>query len=735
MINSITIKDVATFNNAGITIDDLKVVNIIYGSNGTGKSTISKVIHVPASYPTCNIEWEDNNELQVITYNKDFCRKNYVEQMPGIFTLGEATNEALTLIAERQRNLDEVKQQGLSFKSEIEKQMQKRENMTHAFRESAWSNVFKVYEDFFPKTALKAGTKDGFMKTLLKTYNAFSVERTTLDDLKKSAVILFGNQPMTVQPLDEFSHDTIDEEEENVIWNTTIVGSEDVNIAGLIKALGNIDWVGQGIRYILDGNDVCPFCQQHTITSDFREQISEFFNDEYNRNISVVNQSATRYKSNTNAVINLMEVLVAQEKSKEKSFIDLEEYEAIIIAIKGVIASNIEKMAAKLREPSRSITLDCSADVIEAANDLIRKANAAIENHNALVANFGKEKDKLINDIWIFYVESYKTQIKEYIEGLGRVDKAITTLTKKIEDTRILYKRLDKEIKTLENNVTSVKPTINEINRLLEGFGFTNFSIQEVPTMANHYQIVRENGELAKDTLSEGESTFITFLYYMQLVKGSFTTAGVSSDRVLVIDDPVSSLDSNVLFVVSTLLRDVFTKIHGGESSIKQVFLLTHNVYFHKEVAFYDKHCTWRDCVHHWILRKNNNISSIQSYKKDNPIKSSYELLWNEYRNTNVTSFIVIQNIMRRIIENYFQVFGGFSPNAILDKFTIAEDKQICRSLLSWVNDGSHTLPEDLFVELSEDQLARYKEIFHKIFINMGQGPHYEMMMHMPIRE
>lgn len=135
------------------------------------------------------------------------------------------------------------------------------------------------------------------------------------------------------------------------------------------------------------------------------------------------------------------------------------------------------------------------------------------------------------------------------------------------------------------------------------------------------------------------------------------------------------------------------------------------------------------------MLRKNNNISSIQSYQKDNPIKSSYELLWNEYRNTNVTSFIVIQNIMRRIIENYFQVFGGFSPNAILDKFTIAEDKQICRSLLSWVNDGSHTLPEDLFVELSEDQLARYKEIFHKIFINMGQGPHYEMMMHMPIRE
>ena len=93
----------------------------------------------------------------------------------------------------------------------------------------------------------------------------------------------------------------------------------------------------------------------------------------------------------------------------------------------------------------------------------------------------------------------------------------------------------------------------------------------------------------------------------------------------MVIDDPVSSLDSGVLFVVSTLLRDVFTDIHTRKGAIKQVILLTHNVYFHKEIAFLDKHCKWRNNVKYLVLRKRDNVSSIQDYGEQNPIKSSYE--------------------------------------------------------------------------------------------------------------
>ena len=58
-----------------------------------------------------------------------------------------------------------------------------------------------------------------------------------------------------------------------------------------------------------------------------------------------------------------------------------------------------------------------------------------------------------------------------------------------------------------------------------------------------------------ESTLSEGEVTFITFLYFLQWIKGSQNEEDVTQDRVIVIDDPISSLDSNILFVVSSFKR------------------------------------------------------------------------------------------------------------------------------------------------------------------------------------
>ena len=57
------------------------------------------------------------------------------------------------------------------------------------------------------------------------------------------------------------------------------------------------------------------------------------------------------------------------------------------------------------------------------------------------------------------------------------------------------------------------------------------------------------------------------------------------------------------------------------------------------------------------------------------------------------------------------------------------EDKMICRSLISWINDGSHTIPDDLYIDSYTDSIDRYKEIFKEIFVRMGHEAHYIMMM------
>lgn len=302
-------------------------------------------------------------------------------------------------------------------------------------------------------------------------------------------------------------------------------------------------------------------------------------------------------------------------------------------------------------------------------------------------------------------------------------------LEEDVKNKSTASKSLDDEIKELTKNVTSIQPTVDEINKTLQCYGFDNFEIVQTADNENHYQIKRENGVLAKSTLSEGEITFITFLYFLQLAKGSTDKETITEERVLVVDDPISSLDSNVLFVVSTLIKEIIKDIKGDVGHIKQLFILTHNVYFHKEVSFIDGRIRRHKQTSYWILRKNNKVSSIQSFATENPIKTSYELLWNELKNKDRNSSVTIQNTMRRIIENYFKMLGGYKDDDLIQQFNSKEEKEIFRSLICWINDGSHSISDDLFIEAPNDIVDKYLKVFEDIFILTKHKGHYNMMM------
>ena len=358
---------------------------------------------------------------------------------------------------------------------------------------------------------------------------------------------------------------------------------------------------------------------------------------------------------------------------------------------------------------------------------MIANANIEITKHNAIVANFKAEENSLIQSIWKFIVEEFRSEIVKFNTDKTGLETGIEALDKQLTEKTNEYKTIDSEIKELSKYVTSIKPTVDEINRLLKSYGFLNFEI--IPAAEDgFYQIQREDGVLAESTLSEGEITFITFLYYLQLAKGGVSEETVNEERVLVIDDPISSLDSNVLFVVSTLIKEIIKKVKSDIGNIKQVILLTHNVYFHKEVSYEGLNRKGEKPLF-WILRKNNKITTIHYYAESNPIQSSYELLWREIKEWQNNSGITIQNTLRRILENYFSILGNKRDDVLINKFSTQEEKEICRSLLSWANEGSHTLPDDLFIEAPDGTITKYLDVFKNIFHLTDNVGHYNMMM------
>jgi len=729
MIKQIDIKNVATYDNQGVQFDDLKKVNFIYGANGCGKTTISNFIYDNSDkkFNSCSLTWQNALPLNVLVYNKEFRERNFGKgKLNGVFTLGEATAEQIKEIEKKSEELKTIKADGIQKRETLDKQKKEKEDLENEFKESTWTKVYKKNETVFKEAFQGSMQKETFKNKLLQEAENNNAQLETFENLKEKSATIFGEQPQRIDPISQISFDRLLEIETNDIWKKIIVGKADVDIAKLIQRLNINDWVNQGREYIED--KTCPFCQQKTIDDDFKKQIESFFDETYLSDIKQLKELKQEYNTLTQNIINQLNAIEEGQKSFSNTKLDVGKFSAYLKTLISQNTTNNELLNNKVKEPSRSIELLSVKEQANLLAELIDQVNAEIKKHNDIVANFATEKSNLIKAIWKYLVEDYKTDIITFNGKKSGLEKGIENLEKQRKEKLEEYDKLDIEIKNLNKNVTSIQPTIDEINRILKSYGFLNFEI--VPAQEEgFYQIQREDGTIAETTLSEGEITFITFLYYLQLTKGGISEDEVNNERVLVIDDPISSLDSNVLFVVATLIKDIIKNIKADIGNVKQLILLTHNVYFHKEVSFIDGRTKIDNKTNFWILRKNNKITSLQSFAMENPIQSSYELLWQELKNDGIKSSLTIQNIMRRIIENYFKLLGKYGDDDLILKFETKEEQEICRSLISWINDGSHSINDDLYVELQDRTIDVYKKVFKDIFILTKHEGHYNMMM------
>ncbi|MTW87991.1 AAA family ATPase [Virgibacillus dakarensis] len=720
MINKINIKDVATYDSEGIEID-LKKINYIFGSNGTGKTTISECLRNSHESPTCSIAWDQNrSNFDLFVYNRHFVRENFNirNEIKGIFTLGKASSDTLKQIDDKNEEMEKYDRAINSLSDNFEKQGRKLADLKTYFRDRCWDLKLKYDANFKEAFTGLRNNRERFMEKCLKEAENNNGELYTYDELVKKVESVFKAPQEKSNTISSAYYD--DSLEQNPIFQTKIIGKKDIDIASLISSLNISDWVQQGHKHMEDTNGICPFCQQE-LPINFKEKLDEYFDKTYTEQIRILNTSIENYVNNTIDVIEKCEYL----KREDIPFINSEKIADLLDIINSAYKENCLLLERKKNEPSRTVQLSPLTDYFKQINSEIKKANLQIIEVNRVIDNIKGEKSKLINDIWRFIIEENKNIYEDYMKNYKRVDKALKGMEKGIERQIGYRNKIRQEVIQLQNQLTSVLPSINEINDLLKSFGFTNFQLAESPEKGN-YRIVREDGADANETLSEGEKTFITFLYFYQLINGSNEQDKVNTARIIVIDDPISSLDSNILFIVGNLINGLKQKIRNNHSNFKQLIVLTHNVYFHKEISFNKGKGSQKLSDETFIiLMKTKNISHIKEYD-ENPIKNSYELLWKELKENQ--NSITTPNIMRRILENYFKFFGSIDVNEIIEGFPDA-DKVVCNSLLSWSNDGSHHINDDLFVDSSQELTQKYFDVFRQIFINSNHESHFDMMM------
>ncbi|MCE5171817.1 AAA family ATPase [Paenibacillus profundus] len=721
MIEKILLKDVASYNHTGVTLDNLKKINIIYGNNGSGKTTLSELIRNSNDFPSCSIDWQGNKKIATYVYNRNFVKENFLQGNPikGIFTLGKDSVEAQAKISDLKEKINKHDEEISNRLALVEDKKRELSELDQKFKEACWKLMKKVEVDFNEMLKGVRNSKEKFMSKCIEESKSNKRELKSLEDIKSKKQSLYDRKEEFITKPSIIRFDSVLESDS--IFSKRIIGKEDVDLAGLITSLQISDWVNQGVMITKKTDGICPFCQQ-TLPEFFEEKLNNYFDHTYESQVKELSDTSDRYIQHIWYIVSQIESTL---KNENNTFIDHVKVHNLLTLIQSKVDENKLLIEQKKKEPSKSIKLAGISTFVDSTNEEIMKSNKKIDEFNRLIENSRLEKENLIRDMWRYIVEENRESSDDYNSKKAAIDKTVRGLEGAIAKKKQYKDGFEKELGIYQQQITNVEHSINQINSILKAFGFNNFKLASAPGEGN-YQIVRENGEEVSETLSEGEQTLITFLYFYQLLKGSNDINEIVTKKVVVIDDPISSLDSTVLFMVSSLVRELMFDCKENRLDIKQLFILTHNIYFHKEVTFSQGKKNFSE-GRYWILRKVNNVTTIQPYS-NNPIKTSYEMLWKELRNPYNQNVVSIQNIMRRILENYFKFFGNMDINDF-EKYFEMEQKIIYRSLLSWLHDGSHSINEDLYIESNGDAIDRYMEVFREIFLKTNHYAHYEMMM------
>lgn len=542
-IEKITLND-ATFSNEVI---EPTYVNFFYGKNGAGKSTIARTFKANDE----RLQWQAgkaSTDYDVLVYDTDFINANLRNygNLAGVFTVNE-TNIAIqeqvdTLNAERKKMGEEYN----GHKAAIDQKTADKNTALSTFQSDCWSKSAEARTLF--DEAIKGKKKAAlFAQEIL----AITPVAHDVEDLKTLYGTVFSGDAQQYNMLSKAGKVTYASLPGYELMGKPISSSSDTDFAKFIKALKATDWVRSGHTHFAGQTDgKCPYCQQK-LPSNFDKEIAACFDAQYQDDISAINAFQRTYESEMDSVVATLEGNVSAAMPE----LDLSEYEVKVQLLVDAITINKQRIAAKIKEPTSIASLEDTDSLLIEIGTLIDGFNKKIKENNEIVRDLKTKKVLCKKQVWEYLAELLKADVAAYNKALSDLDTEIKALKDKMEQLKKDATAKKKEANELNKQIVNTEATIDSINVLLDNSGFEGFHLRAKDGVANTYEVIRPDGTVA-EKLSEGERNFIAFLYYYHLVKGSLNSEAVK-DKIVVIDDPVSSMDSGALFIVSALVREM----------------------------------------------------------------------------------------------------------------------------------------------------------------------------------
>lgn len=701
----------------------LKKVCFIFGPNGSGKTTISRLLASESTRADSQtITWGSHSPLQIYVYNRDFFNENYSanSSIPGVFTIGKDSIEIQQAISKLNEKADEERKKKESAEEQLRLATSDLKRREEQLIDDAWTLKAETPEILIENLKGARNSKAVYWKRLQDIINDLDPKAPLpkIQDLTERAKVLFSGSTDLIPELPNLHLNELLKTEKAEVFSIEIVGASSPTIADLIKKLNNNSWVAQGRQYLTD--DQCPFCQQRTITPAFLSDLEDYFDQNYSNNINKLEEKLSEYKEHRDRVLNTAKS--ALESHAE--FFNREVFLKLLIELQEQLETNIRKLEEKLDNPILIPSTKSSDQLCKVIEACYEEALHKIYAQNTLLQNLRSEQERLVNDVWSYLAKRTLEQLGHVIREINNLKKRISGLNKTINSLDQHLREISQSITDKEREVTNIHETADSINSLLRRSGFSSFSLK-VTSDKKSYQIERNNGTLVDNTLSEGEANFLAFLYFFHLCSGSYKTDGTLENRIIVIDDPITSMDSEILFTVSMLVRQLARSARQSNGTIKQLFVLTHNISFHREVTFIRKGEGDPE-TSYFTINKVAGGSVIQKHRH-NPVASTYELLWKDLFRPDCSS-LTAQNISRRIIETFSKFIGEFEADDIVQQME-SPSREIAHALLAWANAGSHDPFDDETFMNSQATTEIQKDVLRQVFEAAGYQDHYNRMI------
>lgn len=429
-----------------------------------------------------------------------------------------------------------------------------------------------------------------------------------------------------------------------------------------------IQWIREGYKYHNEKNlKTCKFCENR-LSENRMAKIAKLFSGpwiEFSQEVDLAVANGQKYMEDLDSI---QESVPDQESFPEdlrKKFIPSSSlYLKKINEIKKhgkATLKNIERLG---KNPAENFEVDNALRSFnlekweQEFNIVLQEMNSMVARQQKFSKEYSEEAEKSYKNIEMHFLFVNKEERDELVE--------------KVEV-------LEKEVKEMEENVNKLNREVRECESTMQDYGagasiLSNMIGQylghkdiELVAEGMGFKLVRSDGEVAT-SLSEGEKSAIAFCYFLAKIEEGKNKA---ENQIVVIDDPVSSLDVSAR-------STAFSYLCQRTKNCAQVVILTHNIAFMSMVKRWfrsldkgvRKKGKWAllslDCKSMGLTgKRTTQITWMPKLlaNNDSEYHYMYKIVYNAAEKNCREYLFFLPNAIRRVLETFLQFVSPGQPN------------------------------------------------------------------------